>query len=101
MNLARVGDASKEACAIRLTAAWKATGLSKTQFCKDAGVSLNSMLNAQSALNYPSREVMLYLYRSHRIDFNFIIHGDFHQLPGEVQDALYRALCENRDQKDD
>jgi hypothetical protein len=35
---------------------------------------------------------MRYFFRSHRIDFNFLIHGEFAQLPADVQDRLFSAL---------
>ena len=92
MKLTHLGDASTQACATRLSAARAATGLSKTEFCKAAGVSLTSFLNAEAARSYPSRKVMLYLYRDHRIDFNFVLHGDFQQLPADVQLKLFNAL---------
>lgn len=90
--MTRMGEASKEACAYRLAAAGAATGLSKTELCRRAGVSLTSYLNTLAALSYPSRKVMLYLHREHRIDFNFILHGDFQQLPADVQERLFAAL---------
>lgn len=92
--MTRLGDASKEACAHRMIAARIATGLSKTEFCKGANVSLTSYLNSEAGLSFPSRKVMLYLHREHRIDFNFIIHGDFQQLPADVQERLFAALKE-------
>lgn len=92
--MARTGDASVEACALRLTAARIVTGMSKTEFCKAAGVSLTSFLNSEAARSYPSRKVMVYLHRNHRVDFNFILHGDFQQLPGDVQEKLLDAIAE-------
>lgn len=86
--MTRMGDASIEACAERVAVARAATGLSKTKFCKEAGVGLTSFLNAEAGRSYPSRAVMLYLHRNHRIDFNFILHGDFQQLPSDVQSVL-------------
>jgi len=35
---------------------------------------------------------MRYFYRAHRIDFNFLLHGDFAQLPADVQARLFAAL---------
>ena len=94
-----MGDASKEACATRLAVARAATGMTKTEFCKAAGVSLTSFLNAEAARSYPSRTVMLYLHRNHRIDFNFILHGDFQQLPAEVQAVLLEMLEKTKEMK--
>jgi hypothetical protein len=92
--MTRMGDASAEACAMRLSAARVVTGMSKTEFCKNAGVSLTSFLNSEAARSYPSRKVMIYLHRTHRIDFNFILHGDFQHLPGDVQERLLGAIAE-------
>ena len=90
--LARVGDMGLEACAIRLRAALIFTGLQQMNMASDAGISKSVLNNALAALTYPSRAAMVYLYRAHRIDFNFILHGDFAQLPGDVQDRLFPAL---------
>ncbi|WP_247676941.1 helix-turn-helix transcriptional regulator [Leisingera sp. HS039] len=98
LAMSRLGDASREACAFRLKAARIATGLTKTEFCKNAGVSLTSYLNSEAGLSFPSRKVMLYLHRGHRIDFNYIIHGDFQQLPSDVQDRLFSALKDEESQ---
>jgi len=98
VELSRIGDASKEACAFRVqaarTVAQQSTGMNKTQFCTACGVSLTSYLNAEAGLSYPSRAVMLYLHRHHRIDFNFLLHGDMLQLPADVQQALAAAMAE-------
>ena len=98
VELSRIGDASKEACAFRVKAAWKvvekATGMNKTQFCQACGIRLTTFNNAEAALSYPSRSVMVYLHRNHRIDFNFLLHGDMLQLPADVQHALAEAMAE-------
>lgn len=91
-NLARVTDMGLEACAIRLRAALIFTGLRQMDMANEAGISKSVLNNAIAGLTYPSRDVMVYLYRAHRIDFNFILHGDFAQLPGDVQDRLFPAL---------
>ncbi len=38
--------------------------------------------------------VVRFLYRQHRIDYNFILNGDFAQLPGDVQDRLFPFLVD-------
>ena len=91
-TLARKGDMGIVACAIRLAAARLVTGLAQKDLAAEADVSKTAMNNAERALTYPSREVMVYLFRAHRIDFNFILHGDFAQLPGDVQAKLFPAL---------
>lgn len=91
-TLARKGDMGIVACAIRLTAARMTTGLAQKDLASEAEVGKTALNNAERALTYPSREVMVYLFRAHRIDFNFILHGDFAQLPGDVQAKLFPAL---------
>ena len=93
-RLARVGDMSLDAMAIRLRAARKVAGLSQKDFADAVGVKNTVINNAEAGSTAPSREVMRYLYRAHRIDFNFMINGDFAQLPGDVQAALFPALVE-------
>lgn len=90
-RLARTRDASDEAIALRLTAARKAVGLAQKDMAQKLGVSATTY-NSQEVRGRPSREAMLLLYREYRVDFNFILHGDFAQLPGDVQTALFAAL---------
>jgi len=91
-RLARVNDMGLEACAIRLRAARKVSGRNQKDLASAAGVSKTVLNNAEAALTYPSRDVLKYLYRSHRIDFNFMMNGNFSQLPGDVQDTIFPAL---------
>lgn len=84
---------SVEASAIRLRAAFLVTGLDRRNaLAKAAGVSKTVLSNAMAGLTYPNRDLMKYLYLAHRIDFNFLMNGDFSQLPGDVQDKLFPAL---------
>ncbi|SET75707.1 hypothetical protein [Paracoccus homiensis] len=92
-KLARVNDMGLAATAIRLRAAYIVTGLPKQQdLAKASGISKTVLSNAMAGSTFPNRDVMKYLYRAHRIDFNFILNGDFAQLPGDVQDRLFPAL---------
>lgn len=91
-RLARLNDDGLAACAVRLRAAVNLTGKLDKDFAADAKVSKTVLSNAMNGATYPNREVMKHLYRSYRIDFNFIMNGDFAQLPGDVQDALFPAL---------
>jgi transcriptional regulator with XRE-family HTH domain len=90
--LARTGDGSNEAAAIRLQAARKAIGLSQTALGEFGGVKVAAINNMEKARSYPARSVMMYLFREHRIDFNFLIAGSFSQLPQDVQDRLFSCL---------
>ena len=92
-RLARINDSSVEAVAIRLRAAHKVTGYEKHgQLAEACGIKKTTLSNAMNAHNHPSIAVLSYLYRAHRIDFNFMMLGLFAQLPGDVQDALFPAL---------
>ncbi|MFN3314562.1 MAG: hypothetical protein ACK46Q_14000, partial [Hyphomonas sp.] len=92
-QLARVNDMGLAATAIRLRAAFIASGLQQHKdLAKAAGVSKTVLSNAMAGDTYPNRDVMKYLYRAHRIDFNFLMNGDFAQLPGDVQERLFPAL---------
>lgn len=91
-KLARLNDMGLEACAIRLRAALIVTKLQAKQLAAASSTSKTALSNAMNGLTYPNRDVMKYLYRQHRIDFNFLMNGDFAQLPGDVQDALFPAL---------
>ena len=91
-QLARTRDTSKEAAAIRLKAARLVTKLGQQAFGEACGVSKAAISNAEKARSYPGREAMIFLHREHRIDFNFMIAGEFVQLPTDVQEQLFRAL---------
>ena len=90
--LARLGDMGKVACAVRLLAARNVTGLSQLEVSQRAGIANNALNNMERSRQFPNREVMRYYHRAHRIDFNFLMHGDFAQLPMDIQDALFEYL---------
>lgn len=93
-QLTRRGDMGKDAMAFRLRAARRSTGLGLEQLARDMGEGMTKqkVRNAEKADNYPPNSLMRYFYRAHRIDFNFLIHGDFAQLPADVQGRLFAAL---------
>ncbi|TMV84502.1 helix-turn-helix transcriptional regulator [Thioclava sp. BHET1] len=93
-RLARIADTSQEATAIRLRAARIVTGMSQKDFAAAAGTGKTNLNNVELGRQYPNISVMRYLYRAHRIDFNFILHGDFAQLPSDLQANLFLALEE-------
>ena len=92
VRLARKDDTGLEACAIRLRAARIFTGRQSKDLAKDCGVSKTVFSNAEGGSTYPNRDVMKHLFRAYRIDFNFMMNGDFVQLPGDVQEQLFPAL---------
>jgi DNA-binding XRE family transcriptional regulator len=93
-ELCRLGDMTKEAVALRLRAAREAIDPTLSQRGMAALVSATPQTygNWETAVAYPSLAAMRYLFRRHRIDFNFILHGDFAQLPSDVQEKLFAAL---------
>lgn len=91
-RLARTGDAEKDAAAMRLRAARLVSGLSQEALGAAGSVKKAAISNAEKGLAYPNRSVLLFLHRDLRIDFNFMIHGDFAQLPGDVQSSIFDAL---------
>jgi transcriptional regulator with XRE-family HTH domain len=94
-SLAMRGDMGTEATRKRLIAARMVSGMRlQKEFAAACGVSQTTYNNMEKGLSFPSRDVMKYLYRAHRVDFNFIINGDFSQLPADVQDELFLKLSE-------
>lgn len=93
-RLARFRDTSNEAISTRLHAAWRASGYAtQKDFAAALGMS-HTTYNTQESKGRPALSVLHFLYRNHRIDYNFILYGDFLQLPVAVQDALFVALHE-------
>lgn len=91
-SLAMTKDISAKAAAVRLRAARMLAGLSQDALGRSVGVKKQVISNIESGKSLPSRALMVYLYREHRVDFNFLIHGDFAQLPSDIRDALFDEL---------
>lgn len=92
-RLAHHGDMGIIANAIRVKAARYVSNFEKQlEFARACNVSKTTYNNIEKGHQYPNRDVMKYLYRAQRIDFNFIMNGDFAQLPSDVQNALFVAL---------
>lgn len=105
-NLSLRGDMSREAMALRILAARHAVGMGQDELAHDMGEGMTKqkLRNAEKADNDPPKALMRYFYRAHRIDFNFLLHGDFAQLPADVQARLFgalSALTSVQDQKPD
>ena len=92
-QMARLGDVSPEAIRTRLLAARKSIGMMQQDVAKAVGLK-NQTFNSQEMRGAPSIKTMRYYHRQHRIDFNFILHGDFAQLPLDVQDRIFSALAD-------
>lgn len=81
------------AAAIRLRAAREAMDLSQEDVANAIDLSFSTVSNVERAKSFPSRKLMVYFFREHRIDFNFLIAGNYAQLPGDVLDRLWPALA--------
>ena len=90
-KLARTGDISPEAIRIRMLAARASLGMQQLEVANELGLK-KTTFHSQESRGAPSISTMRYYYRQHRIDFNFLLHGDFAQLPKDVQDRLFDAL---------
>ncbi len=90
-RLARTGDTSDDAISARLKAAERVSGMAQKEIAAHLGLSPTT-LNSQVRSGRPSIKLMRFYYRSFRIDFNFILHGDLPQLPSNVQLELLDAL---------
>lgn len=90
-RLTRHRDYSPEAISWRLQAAIKAAKIAQKTIATELDKPL-STINSQIKSGSPSNELMVYLYKSQRIDFNFVIFGDFAQLPSDVEAKLLDAL---------
>ncbi len=93
-SLARTGQTDNEAAAVRLRAARIACGLTQKQLADAAGVGATQIINMEKARSFPSRAVIVYLSLEHRLDANFLILGQYAQLPSDVQEPLFLALTE-------
>ena len=91
-RLALTGDADETAAGIRLKAARKCAGLSQEKLGELNSTGKAAVANAEKGRSFPSRPLMKYFFREHRIDFNFFVDGQFAQLPGDVQDQLFEKL---------
>lgn len=90
-HLARLGDISPDAVRIRLIAARNSVGMKQLDVAGAVGLK-KTTFNSQETRGAPSLATMRYFHRQHRVDFNFILHGDFAQLPLDVQDRLFAEL---------
>lgn len=99
-RLARTGESEKIAASVRLRAARRVTGLSQEELGRAGGVKKAAVSNAENGSAFPNRSILIYLHREHRIDLNFMINGDFAQLPGDVQESLFASLSALEDDPD-
>lgn len=95
-ELAMLGNMGLAAASIRLHAARLFTGMTQKEFADATKTGKTTYNNMENGRSYPNRKVMAYLYRYHRIDFNFLMHGDFAQLPGDLTPQLFEKLASAR-----
>ena len=88
------GTMALSAFAIRLRASRMVAEVDQKTVAESVGIQNTAYSNMERGISYPSRDVMKYFYRNHRIDFNFLMYGEFAQLPGDVQDRLFHALVD-------
>jgi DNA-binding XRE family transcriptional regulator len=91
-KLAMTRDGDQFAASVRLKAARIYSGLSQDELGAKVNITKATVSNIEKCRSYPSRALMTYFHREHRIDFNFMIHGDYAQLPSDVQDRLFPIL---------
>lgn len=93
-HLALTRDMSVRAAAIRIMAARLAVGFNQEQLARDMddGMTKQKISNTERGDNYPSHLHLRYFHRQHRIDFTFLMHGDFSHLHSDVQAKLFPAL---------
>lgn len=93
-KLFRLNDDSDEAVSIRLRAAREVAGFKRQRdFSEALGLNYQTY-HSQEKKGRPSPSTVRFLYRNHRIDFNFVYNGDFLQLSGDVQAALEATLSQ-------
>ncbi|WP_422028113.1 helix-turn-helix transcriptional regulator [Roseovarius sp.] len=99
-RLSHKGDTSPTAQAIRLRAARIMSGLKAKDLASNIGVSKTVYSNAENGVNYPNIEIMRYIYRAFRLDFNFQMNGEFSQLPFDLVERIIPALQRANDEWD-
>jgi transcriptional regulator with XRE-family HTH domain len=93
---------SKEAVAFRLRAARTCIkpAVAQKDMAGEIGVSAQTYGNWETAVAYPSLTALRHFYRRYRVDFNFLLHGDYAQLPRDVQSDLFECLKEEQHRLD-
>lgn len=92
-RLFRTGEMDKAACGTRLTAGRIAAGYDRAKdFAEAIGARVTTYNSQEKGVSNPSLAAMAELYVSHRIDFNFILYGEFSHLDPFVREALEDAL---------
>ncbi len=88
----RYGDPSIAACAHRLHLSLSALNISQSELASAVGFQNSSITNMVKARQFPSRDVMLYLYFQYGVDFNFMFIGDVVNLRKAFVDRLILAM---------
>jgi transcriptional regulator with XRE-family HTH domain len=78
----------------RLSAVRRMVGLTQEELAAKVGNKKASISNTERGDSHPSAELMHSLLDEYRVDPNFIVVGQFAQLPGDVQDAIFEYLAD-------
>lgn len=93
-RLAGTGRMDATASAARVRASRQVAGMNQGQLARILGITKSTVSGVENGASFPSREMMAFFMKEHRIDFNFLISGQFAQLPGDVQESLFPALSD-------
>ena len=93
-SLTLLGRSDIAASAIRMRAARLAAGLSQQALADAMGQRISSISNIERAKNFPGWPTMVFLYKEHRVDVNFLVTGNYAQLPADVQASLLSQLVQ-------
>ena len=77
---------------IRIRAARHYAGLSQQELGDVVNLKKATVSNIEKGRAYPTRPLMVYFYRNWRIDINFLVCGEFSQLPSDLQKDLFSLL---------
>lgn len=91
-TLAMTRNSSAIACGRRLRVGREVAELTQKQLAEATGKTKASISNAENGLSFPGRDAQLHLHRNYGIDFNFLVVGEYVQLPSPLQDLLFERL---------
>lgn len=92
--VAFTGRSDEVAVAIRMKAARLVANLSQKELANAVDRQISNVSNVERAKNLPGWGIMLYFHHAHRIDVNFLMTGNYAQLPGDVQSEIFPHLVD-------
>lgn len=99
-HFALKGRTDIAAAAIRVTAARRYAGLTQPELSGALNRGVSAISNTERARSFPPWDLMVYFLKEHRIDINFIVAGEYAQLPADVQEHLFDELKSVHDKTD-